>query len=702
MSKRITKEQINLRFNMTTLIVYMLAAILIIQLFNLQIINGASYREQSNTRLTRESVLEATRGEIVDRTGTVLATSKMGFNIELYKTKIDNNTLNNTLLKLTTLLEENGQTYPNNFPIDINPFKFKIEGETLSKWKSKYKIDESATAEEAFYKFKEKYKIENNDINEIRKIIAIRYEITTKGYSNTKSISIAKDVSSDIVAKLSEQNEQFPGITIVTEPVRNYVSGSLASHILGYVGPINEDEYKEKKDIYANDDVIGRTGVEYVFEEYLKGKNGTKQIDMSVDGTSVGEYTTEEAISGSDIVLTIDANLQKIAEDALEANIKKIASGGFSHSYDAKAGSVAVMNVKTGEILALANYPDYEPQEFIGGISTEKYNEYQEQKALYNRVISGAYSPGSIFKMVSAIAGLESGAISATERINDTGIYSYGNNTWKCWYYTDYHRGHGYVNVSGAIQHSCNYYFYETARRMGIDNLVKYAKYFGLGSKTGIELPSETAGTLASKETSAALNKTWNGGDVLNAVIGQGDNHFSPLQMVKYISMVANGGNKIEPTIIKSVRNEDGTEENKEKINEFVNQKLGYTEEENDDITINQENLKVVLEGMRSVTEEAGGTAYNIFKNFNIPVGGKTGSAEAGKDANGNSIVHAWFAGFAPFDNPEIAVVVMVENGGHGNYTAEVVRDIISEYFGMNIDNVEENMTAVPYTEILR
>jgi penicillin-binding protein 2 len=297
--------------------------------------------------------------------------------------------------------------------------------------------------------------------------------------------------------------------------------------------------------------------------------------------------------------------------------------------------------------------------------------------------------------MVSAIAGLESGAITTTEKINDTGVYTYGNNTWKCWYYTDYHTGHGYLNVSGAIKHSCNYFFYETARRMGIDNLVKYAKYFGLGSKTGIELPSETAGSLASKETSESLNKTWNGGDVLNAVIGQGDNSFTPLQMVKYISMLANGGNKVNPTIIKTIQNADGTEVSKEEIKTFINSKLGLSEDETEDINISQDNLNAVLEGMRSVTSETGGTAYNIFKDFNIEVGGKTGSAEAGKNVN------AWFAGFAPFDDPEIAIVVMVENGGHGNYTAEVVRDIMAEYFGMNSDDVQEDMTAMPYTEII-
>ncbi len=697
MGKRISRENINLRFNTISLFIYIVGIILIIQLFNLQIIKGEDYRNQSNTRLSRESKLEASRGTILDKTGNILASTKMGFSIELYKTKIDTQTLNNTILDLTKVLEKNGQKYADSFPITINPFTFTIDGDTLVKWKEKNKMKEDATAEDCFYKFKIKYKIENENIEDVRRIIAIRYEISEKGYSSTKSLSIAKDISRQTVAELSERSDDFPGINIVTEPIRTYTSGNLASHILGYVGQINEEEYKEKSDIYDNNDIIGRSGIEYVFEEYLKGKNGIRQIDMAVDGTVTSEYITEEAKAGSNVVLTIDANLQKITEQALANNIQKIANGGFSQRYDTKAGSCVVMNVKTGEILAMASYPDYQPELFVGGISPENWNSYitNTAKPLRNKAIQDAYAPGSIFKMVSAIAGLESGAITTTERINDTGVYRLGNNSWKCWYYTDYGRGHGWLNVSGAIQHSCNFFFYETARRMGIDNLVKYAKYFGLGTKTGIELPSETSGSVASKETSEALNKPWNGGDVLNAVIGQGDNQFTPLQMVKYISMLANGGKKVNPTIVKSIQNSDGTEVSREEINEFVNNKLGLNNDQEEDLNINQENLNAILEGMRSVTSETGGTAYDKFKDFNIEVGGKTGSAEAGQNVN------AWFAGFAPFNDPEIAIVVMVENGGHGNYTAEAVRDIMAEYFGMNSNNVQEDMTAIPYVEVI-
>ena len=702
MAKTKGKYNINLRFNILTVLTYLVGIVLIAQLFNLQIVHGAEYREQSNTRLTRESTLEAARGSILDKTGNTLVTSSMKFDLELYKSKIDTQTLNQAIWNIVQVLEKYGVSYVDSFPIKINPIEFTIADEELANWKKNNDLAENITAEEALNAFKEKYDIESNNIEQIRKIIAIRYAIVQNGYSSTKALKIASDIPREAVAEFSENGDKFPGINIVVQPQREYPKGSLASHILGYASQISSDEYESRKDTYDQNDIIGKTGIEYVFEEYLRGKNGTKQIDMAVDGTITAEYISEEAVAGADVVLTIDSNLQKITEDALAANIQKIASGGFGKAYDAKAGSCVVMNVNTGEVLAMANYPNYTPSEFVGGISNENWAKYRdnEAKPLVDRAIQNSYSPGSTFKMITAIAGLESGVINLNTTINDVGQYrKYSDYQPKCWVYSDYGRGHGWLNVSGAIEKSCNYFFYETADRMGIDNLVKYAKYFGLGGKTGIELPGETAGVLSSKETKQKLypNEVWGPGDTLQSAIGQLYNEFSPLQMARYISMLANGGHKIDVSIIKTIRKADGTEASRDEINQFVNAKLGLQEEESEDLQINQNYLNAILGGMKSVTTDTEGTAYVRFKDFNISVGGKTGSAEAP-----NNQVHAWFVGFAPFENPEIAIVVMVENGGHGNYTAEVVRDIMAEYFGMNTQNVEENMSATPYTESIR
>lgn len=702
MAKKVNNISINLRFNILTVLVYIVGIILIARLFSLQIIQGAKYREESNTRLTRESVVEASRGAILDKTGTPLVDSKMEFALEMYKSKVETNILNESILNMIKVLEKYNISYVDSFPINIEPFEFKISDQDLISWKKAYDLAEDITPEEAFNKFREKYKIQNAEIHEIRKIMAIRYEVAKKGYSSTRAVTIAKSIPREAVAEFSESAEKFSGINIVVQPVRKYTSANLASHILGYAGKINSEEYEKRKNTYSSNDIIGKTGIEYVFEEYLKGKNGIKQIDMTVDGTTTAEYISKEAIAGSDVVLTIDANLQHIAENALASNIHKIASGGFGKAYNADAGACVVMNVNSGEVLAMASYPDYNPEDFVGGISNEAWNNYMNNSAkpLVDKAIQNSYSPGSTFKMITAIAGLESGVINLRSTINDTGVYKKYGISMNCWYYTDYHRGHGPINVSDAIEKSCNYFFYETGDRMGIDKLAEFARYFGLGSKTGIELQGETSGVLANRESKQKMHPddpNWNPGNTLNASIGQGDNEFSPLQMARYISMLANGGHKIDVSIVKTIRNADGSEVSKDEINKFINNKLGLQEDNTQELQMNQDYLKAILQGMKSVTSDSGGTAYVRFKDFDISVGGKTGSAEAP-----NNRVHAWFVGFAPFENPEIAIVVMVENGGHGNYTAEVVRDIMAEYFGMNTQNIEESMGVTPYVEIMQ
>lgn len=689
-------NKIKVRYNIILLSIYIIGIILLVQLFNLQIVKGQEYRKQSNTRLTRETTIKAARGNICDRNGNKLVSTKMEFNLELYKTKIDNKTLNQTILDMINILDKNEDTYIDNLPIKVEPFDFIGSDETIQSWKKTNKMQEDLSAEECFYKLKQKYEIIQENVQDARKIMGIRYEISSKGYSSTKTVELAKNISRTSMLEISEKNSNFPGINIVTVPTVAYNSGTLASHILGTVGKITQPELEEKTN-YDINDIIGKTGIQYVFEEYLKGKDGIKQIDMAVDGTVTDEYTEKEAVSGSDVILTIDANLQKVAEEALKEDIEKIASGGFAEKSNANAGAVVVMNVKSGEVLALASYPDYEPQLFVEGISTEKYNEYvnSTEKPLFNRAISGAYAPGSTFKMVTAIAGLETNKITPTEKINDIGVYPRGHHP-VCWYYTSFHSGHGYLNVSEAIKHSCNYFFYELGYRMGIDTLSKYASYFGLGRKTGIELQGEAVGDLATREKVEKQNKEWYLADTLSAAIGQSYNNFTPVQMAKYISMLVNGGNPIDVSIVKNIINIDGQEVSKQEINEFVNKKLNLQDEKVENLNMKKENIKAVLEGMRGVTSESGGTAYSTFKNFEIEVGGKTGSAQTGNGTNG------WFVGFAPFDDPEIAVVVLVENGGHGGYTAEVAKKIIAEYFGMNAKKVDENMSASSNIQTVR
>ena len=703
-------EKSNFRYNILIAVCYLVGIIILIQLFNLQIVNGAEYRENSNTKLTREATIEAARGSILDRTGNVLVSTEMDFSLEMYKTKVEDDQLNSSILVMTNILKNNGDFYIDTFPISINPFEFNFNSEEeLIEWKEKYKIPEAASAEEAFYLFRDKYNINNENVEEIRQVLAIRYAISTIGYSTTRSIEISNKISRNSAVQLQENSQSLTGVNIVVEPIRIYHTGSLASHIIGYASRISQsniDEFAEKGDTheYDVDDKVGQTGIEKTFEEYLRGEDGIKQIDMSVDGTVTGEYTSKEAIGGADVVLTIDANLQRITEKALADNIQKIRDGGFGEQHEAEGGAAVVVNVRSGEILAMASYPDYEPALFYNGISHDKYNEYKDNpyKPLYSKAFQSTYAPGSIYKMVTAIAALETGNTTTTERINDSGPY-YGLVTGQtkdpaCWYYNDYGRGHGPLNVVQAIQKSCNYFFFEVSTRTGIDNINKYATYFGLGSKTGIEITGESSGTLASREIAERKKETWSAAQTAYASIGQGFNSFTPLQMSKYIAMVANGGNSLDLSIVKSINLSNGTQVAKSEIDDFINKKLGLSSNKSEEITISEQTMYAVLEGMRSVTEGEGGTAYTVFRDFPISVGGKTGSAET---SNKNK-TNAWFAGFAPYDNPEIAVVVMVENGKHGYYTAEIVKEVIYEYFGMNIQSVTENMSASYETELFR
>lgn len=689
-----------LRYNIITIIIYVVGVILLIQLFNLQIVHGEEYRETSNTRLSRESTLKAARGDITDALGNKLVTTKTGFSLELYKTKIDNQTFNTAILDLIELLEENKDSYIDNLPITVEPYGFTIKDEKMQKqWKKENEIDENASAEETFQKLKIKYEIQEKDPKRARKIMVVRYEISKNGFSNIKPVTIAKDISSTSVSQIKEQSNRFPGTAVITEPIVTYPYGSLASHILGYVSSISAEEYEAQKDIYNMNDMIGKTGIQYSLESYLKGQDGTRQIDMSVDGTITGEYITKEAVAGNNVTLTIDANLQKATEDILKDNIQKLANGEYGEKYDANAGAAIVMNVKTGEILALASYPNYEPELFINGISEKKLEEYNKGKNFYNRAISGTYAPGSTFKMVVATAALETGTITTKTQINDTGLYPRGYHP-ACWYYTQYHYGHGYLNITQAIQKSCNYFFYELGYRMGIDPVIEYAKKFGLGSKTGIELSGEEEGIVELKDYCKAVTGVdWQFGDTLSAVIGQSYNSYTPIQMARYISMIANGGKEIDVTLIKAITDSEGNQISKEEIEQVVNNKLGIDNSTKvKSLDVKKETLETIRKGMKGVTSEYGGTAYYIFSDFGMDIAGKTGSAETGKDNK----VNGWFTGFAPYDDPEIAVVVLIENAGSGGNTATTAKEIMKTYFGIDAKKITEDVTAIPSIQTVR
>lgn len=681
------KKETKIRYNIVIAIVYIVGIILLLRLFELQIVKGEEYREQSNTRLTRETVLKAARGNLLDASGNKLVSTRIIHNVEIHKTKIDTNTLNNTLLLFAKTLEENQDKYIDTFPIKIDPFEVK-ENTDFEKWKTNHKIDSTYNEEQCFNYYRKRYEIEEEKtIEEARKIITLRYALEENGYSNTKPLKLASNISNASFAKINEMSSSFPGVDTYSEPTVAYPYGEVASHILGYIGPVTQDDLNKNPE-YDQNDVIGRTGIEKVFEKYLKGKDGIKQIDMSVEGIVTDEYISKEAEAGSDVVLTIDADLQRKTEEALARNIEDMQNSrnGLTGATTANQGSAVVVNVKTGEVLAMASYPNYNPTLFIDGISTENWNNYlsDTRHPLVNKAIGDKSAPGSTYKMVTAIAGLESEAINLKTKINDVGRYTFFRDYQPyCWN----KRGHGWLDVTQAVERSCNYFFYETGRLTGINELTRVAKAFGLGQKTGIELPDEIAGNLASPETQGE----WTEGKTIQSAIGQLTHDFTPLQMAKYTAMIANGGKNIEISIIKTIKNSDGTEISRNEIESYVNERLGVSGNSGEDLHISEQNLLAVREGMKGVTTDGAGTAHSYFRDFNITVGGKTGSASTG---GGNA--NAWFVGFAPFEDPEIAVAVYIKDGQHGTYSAPTAREIFAQYLGMNSSTITEDMQALP------
>lgn len=673
----------NNRYLILSIITFLVSIVFIIRLFNLQIVDGKEYREKSERRMLRTEVITAPRGEIVDRNGVILATSKLSFNVELYKVNVTAEEQNDALVKLIKILEENGDAISSSFPINDSKSGFNFESqEEENKWKEEMGFDTSLDFNQVIEKYIEKFELSAYDRDTQIKIIQIKYEGNLNGYSLFTSATIAKNISEKSHALIEEDIYELYGVNIVSVPIRYYPNGNFASHILGYVGKISNTEYKEKKDEgYNVNSIVGKSGVELSFEKYLKGEDGENKVETDLQGNTSTKTTTKKAVAGNTLTLTIDYRLQKAAEESLKNTISRLNDGTLVGKTiaDADAGAVVVLDVKTGEVLAMASYPDYDINSLVRGLSSEEWNKLNNDplKPMYNRTISGRYSPGSTYKMLVGIAGLMNNKITVDEKILDPGIYPYGHKP-KCWIYSYYGMTHGYVNLTEALKGSCNCYFYEVGRRIGIDEIVKYSKMFGLGEKTGIELDNEAKGSIAGENRK---DSEWYLGMTLSAAIGQSDNAYTPIQLANYISTIANGGTLNKVSIIKKVTNEETSQDvSMSEIEEYTSNYTGVNFETKK-TSIDPSYINAIKEGMRAVTNDMGGTSYSLFKDSQIEVAGKTGTSQLGNGSN-NGI----FVGFAPYDDPEIAVVAIIENGAEGTYTAHVVRPIMDEYFNISTD----------------
>lgn len=415
-------------------------------------------------------------------------------------------------------------------------------------------------------------------------------------------------------------------------------------------------------------------GIEQAFEKYLKGTDGVRRVEVDSYGTASSENVITKSVTGQNVTLTIDYRLQKVAEESLAKVINEIKVGTptMKKHEDASAGSVVVLDTVTGEVLAMVSYPSFDINSFVDGINYKDWNTLNTSSLtpMLNRSISGLYSPGSTYKMLVGLAGLNAGKITPTEKINDPGVYPFGHKP-HCWIYDMYGMTHGYVNVSEALKVSCNCFFYEVGRRIGIADIVAYAKLFGLGEKTGIEIAGEKAGQIAGDN----YKGDWYLGETLSAAIGQSYNSYTPIGLANYISTIANGGTLNKLTLIKSISDTESNSVSLDELNKYSTEFTGVNFESKK-LDLKQENIDAIKLGMLNVTSDRGGTAYNTFKDLGIEVAGKTGTAEVSSGSS-NGI----FVGFAPYDKPKIAIVAIIEHGGEGTYTANVVRPIMDEYF---------------------
>ena len=667
------------------------------RLYEMQIINGEGYKNLSEQRVSLNMTEKAPRGEITDRNGKILVTNRRGFSIRLQKTSMTDAEFNTMILKIFDIFDQDDFVLTDTLPVTSEkPYEFVFPDESeKEKWYAENTIlSKEMSAQDVMDFLKERYKA--NDVPEDieRRLIGIRYDIRKSGFSITSPYILATDVPFTVVMRIKERSNEFPGVSVTRDFFREYTSGRLAAHILGRVGKIYKEEYEELKEKgYSINELVGKQGIEKYCESYLRGESGIKSSFYGKDKELIKGSLDKEAAPGNYVVLTIDSELQKIAEDSLEKNIKEIAAHGAANGRgmrgeDANAGAAVVIDVNTGEVLALATYPGYDARTF-----SKDYESLvnDEAKPLWNRAISGTYTPGSTFKPLTAIAGLSTGAITPDETIVCEGVYKfYEDYQPKCWIWSEQHTTHGPVNVSQAIVESCNYFFYETGRRTGIDAINEYAKKFGLGEKSGIELLEEVKGNVSSPEYKKTLytkqkDQKWVAGDTIQTAIGQSYSSLTPVSLANYAATIANGGKRYKVHIIKSIRSsKDGSfvSESKPTVIENVN--------------VSEDILNTVKKGMLGVTDE--GSAKQIFEDYPINIGGKTGTAQISKKSSNNAL----FVSFAPFDKPEIAVAVVIEHGYRGANSAYVARDIYDEYFGLNktkadsdINNEEDDIRNV-------
>ena len=630
-------------------------------LFKIQIINRDKYVELSDLSSNKTQVISASRGEITDRNGVVIASNKNSFNIAIDKALTNKNDEYKTILDIVNLLKQYKIEHTDNFPIILKNKKlhFAINKENeINNLKKYLEINENSSLKQTWTSIVKRYKLQDYKLSEARIIAGIKYSMQLQGYSYSNPYIISQNIPMDVLIKIKETGNEIKGFEILENPSREYILNNCAPHIIGNIGPIYAEEYKSlKNENYKLNDTIGKNGIEKYCEKYLRGIDGEKIININNRGNVNEIYTKKAPIPGNTVKLTIDSKLQYVAQTALEDqihNLNKTAPAGQGREAD--SGAVVVLDVKKGEILAIASYPFYNIDEY----NKNFFNLINDNKRpLFNRALLGAYAPGSCYKPVIAVAGLQEGIVNQDSTVHCGHVYNYFSA-----YKPKCLGSHGNINVKDALKVSCNIYFYDVGRILGINRINNYSSQLGFGNHTGIQL-TENIGQLASPQLRKSKGEKWYPGDVLQATIGQSDNLVSPLQLANYVATIANRGKRMNISIIKEITSYD----KKDVIYEHIPSVAC-------NVKAKPEVFETVIEGMTRASRV--GTARKHFGNYPITVPSKTGTPQT------SSLCNSTFICFAPDKDPKIAIAVVIEKGWHGYTGAPVAKKIINEYFNIN------------------
>ncbi len=628
-------------------------------LWRLQVVEGDDYLARAVKSIATTQTVAGARGRIRDRNGATLVRDQAQWQLKVSPNQMGERR-EETLLSLFSLCEQAGQTWTDTLPLERTaPFALTTaETDQLTKARfetflEKRKQKSSQTGQALLSQLAEAFQIPSGYRDqEVRALVGVLYEcaLREEGIAQSAYVFLG-DVDTDLIAQIRELD--LPGVTVEAVPRRTYET-TAAAHLLGRVGQIPSGQWETyQAKGYLMNETVGREGLEETLEEALHGSQGTLVLEEDREGNAVGADYAQEPQTGRDVTLTLDLALQEKAEQVLAQHIPQLEG--------AQGGAAVLLDVRDGGVLAMASYPTFDLSAFS---QTYQALETDPLQPLYNRALQGTYAPGSVFKLVTAVAALEEGIITPETKIKDTGRYTYYRSPQpQCWIYRQTGRTHGVETVSEAITDSCNVFFYDAGRRVGIETLGDYARQFGLGSPTGIELSGESAGVVAGPSYTQSLGETWYDGNTLSAAIGQENNRFTPLQLASCAATLASGGKRWQVHLVDEVTTRQG---------ETV-----YRHEPTllDDLALSETTVQAVKEGMLGVTQE--GSVKASFRQVGVPVCAKTGSAQV----DGSQEANAVFLAFAPAENPEVALALVVEKGGSGSQLGAMAAELLAYYF---------------------